>query len=175
MGEFLTFRKMVTPIVIQVIFWLGVLGVIGSALVMMTAGDQPLLGFLMLILGPLVVRIYAELLIVMFRIHGSLNELVKLSQINQGGQAPSTPTWQPSTAQPAAGYGQQGGYGQQPGGQQQSGLGQQGGYGQQPPGGPQGGYGQQGGSSSGGSTPPPDNSGPSSPPSGPPPSGPPSR
>lgn len=108
--EFLTFRKMVTPIFIQLLFWLGVIGVIGAGIVTMTAGDEPVLGILMVILGPLVVRIYAELMIVLFRIHSSLNELVKISQDNAtpGQPASGASTWQQSTAtQPATGYGQQ--------------------------------------------------------------------
>ena len=108
MSEFLTFRKMVTPFVIQLLFWLGLLGVIGTAIFMMTVGDEPLIGVLTLILGPLVVRIYAELMIVAFRIHSSLNELVKISR------ASSTPAGQPaSTWQQSAATQQPGAYGQQ--------------------------------------------------------------
>lgn len=146
--EFLTFRKMVTPIFIQLLFWLGVIGVIGAGIVTMTAGDEPVLGILMIILGPLVVRIYAELMIVLFRIHSSLNELVKISTDNAAGQPTAgASTWQQSqAAQPAPGYGQQS---------------SQQGYAQQ-----QGGYTQQ--------TPPSSNPPSSNPPQGPPPSGPPS-
>jgi len=82
MGEFLTFRKMVTPIFIQLLFWLGVIAVIGTGIFMMTLGDNVLLGVAAVLLGPIVVRIYAELLIVIFRIQGSLNELVKLQRDN---------------------------------------------------------------------------------------------
>ena len=118
--EFLTFRKMVTPIFIQLLFWLGVIGVIGAGIFTMTMGDEPVLGILMVILGPLVVRIYAELMIVLFRIHSSLNQLVKISQDNAAsGQPASGPSaWQQSATQPATGYGQQSsqqGYGQQQG------------------------------------------------------------
>lgn len=142
--EFLTFRKMVTPIFIQLLFWLGVIGVIIAGVVTMTMGDEPVLGILMVILGPLVVRIYAELMIVLFRIHSSLNQLVKISQDNaaSGQPAAGASAWQQSAAtQPATGYSQQS---------------TQQGYGQQQPG-----YTQQ--------TPPS-----STPPQGPPPSGPPS-
>ena len=119
--EFLTFRKMVTPIFIQLLFWLGVIGVIGAGIFTMTMGDEPVLGILMVILGPLVVRIYAELMIVLFRIHSSLNQLVKISQDNAatGQPAAGASAWQQSAAtQPAAGYGQQSsqqGYSQQQG------------------------------------------------------------
>ena len=99
MGEFLTFRKMVTPIFIQLLFWLGILGAIGYGVFLMTLGDNVLLGVAALVLGPIAVRIYAELLIVIFRIQGSLNELVKLQRAN--GATGATV----GSAQPPAGGG----------------------------------------------------------------------
>lgn len=119
MSEFLTFRKMITPFFIQLLFWLGVLAVIASGIFLMTAGDQLALGLMTVILGPLVVRIYAELLIVIFRIQSSLNELVKL---NRGGGAAAAAPAAPAPAQPAAGASAW----------QQSGAYDQGNYAQQP-------------------------------------------
>ena len=87
MGDFLAFRKMVTPAIIQVIFWIGVLvcviaglGAIvgGSALPSgFGGGGGALSGFLILVFGPLLVRVYCELLIVLFRIYDSLSEIQK--------------------------------------------------------------------------------------------------
>ena len=72
-GEFLSFRKFVTPAVIQVIFWLGILGVIAGSIVQMTAGGWAVLfGFISLILGSLLVRVWCELIILLFRIYDSL-------------------------------------------------------------------------------------------------------
>ncbi len=99
MGEFLTFRKMVTPIFIQLLFWLGVLGAIGTGIFMMTLGDNLILGVAVLFLGPIAVRIYAELLIVIFRIQSSLNELVKLQKEARGGL-----TGQPAASSPSGGW-----------------------------------------------------------------------
>ncbi len=76
MGEFLSFRKMITPAIIQLIFWIGVLLCVIGGLIQIVAGastyygggSMVLSGVLLILLGPLAVRIYCELLIVMFRI-----------------------------------------------------------------------------------------------------------
>ena len=80
MNEFLSFRKMITPLLIQVIFWIGVglcviaglIGIVRGAGADFGGGTLVLEGLLTLILGPLFVRIYCELLIVIFRIHEDL-------------------------------------------------------------------------------------------------------
>ncbi len=73
-GEFLSFRKMITPVIIQVIFWLGV---VGSVLVGLGAvlGGRGLYGLGLIVVGPIVVRIECELLIIMFRIHDALQDI----------------------------------------------------------------------------------------------------
>lgn len=86
MGDFLAFRRMITPVIIQAIFWIGVLLCIIGGLIQIVAGasayygggSMVLSGVLIIILGPLAVRIYCELLIVMFKI------LEELSQIRRG-------------------------------------------------------------------------------------------
>ena len=83
MNDFLAFRKMITPAVIQVIFWIGVAVCVLGGLVAIIqgaggrygGGEQVLSGVLMIILGPIAVRIYCELLIIMFRIHDRLVEI----------------------------------------------------------------------------------------------------
>ena len=87
MGDFLAFRKMVTPAIIQVIFWIGVLVCViaglgamigGSALPAGMGGGRGVLsGFLILVFGPILVRVYCELLIVLFRIYDSLSAIQK--------------------------------------------------------------------------------------------------
>ena len=78
MGDFLAFRKMLTPILIQVVFWVGVLACVIVGLTRI--GSQPLIGFLILVVGPLAVRIYCELLMVIFTINDSLVEIRKNSR-----------------------------------------------------------------------------------------------
>jgi hypothetical protein len=83
MDDFLKFRKMITPAIIQVLFWVGVaVTVIGSLITMAASFGRYgggvgtfLGGLLMLVLGPVVVRIYCELLILFFRMNETLTEI----------------------------------------------------------------------------------------------------
>ena len=83
MNDFLTFRKMITPMVIQVLFWIGVVLSVVVALVMIIGGavkgevGTALGGLLYLFLGPIMVRIYCELIIVLFRILDMLVDIKK--------------------------------------------------------------------------------------------------
>jgi hypothetical protein len=81
MKDFWAFRTMVTPVIIQIIFWIGIavclavgLGFIGSAV---TLGYKTNLykGLAVLLLGPLGVRVYCEILIIFFRINETLTEI----------------------------------------------------------------------------------------------------
>jgi hypothetical protein len=76
MGDFLRFETMITPVVIQVIFWIAVVIVIIAGIVQLTNGGWAVLtGLLTIILGPLVARIYCELVIVFFRINDHLRAI----------------------------------------------------------------------------------------------------
>ena len=83
MNEYLTFRKMITPVIIQILFWIGVAicvisGIAGIAVGTSSdfgGGEIVFAGFLTLILGPIFVRVYCELIIVMFRILDVLREI----------------------------------------------------------------------------------------------------
>lgn len=76
MDEFLNFRKMITPVVIQVVFWLGLAGnLIVSIMTMTRGGLNILFGLLMLLFGSLMVRVYCELIILFFRIYDSVRAI----------------------------------------------------------------------------------------------------
>ena len=81
MSDFWAFRTMVTPVIIQVLFWVGVMVCIIAGLVMIVMGiklpgeQMVLKGVLLAILGPLGVRVYCEILIVFFRINETLTEI----------------------------------------------------------------------------------------------------
>jgi hypothetical protein len=73
MNDFLSFRKMITPLFIQVIFWIAVvMAVIGAFGMMFQGGLNILIGLIFLVVGPFMARIYCELLIIMFRIYDEL-------------------------------------------------------------------------------------------------------
>jgi Domain of unknown function (DUF4282) len=84
MRDFWAFRTMVTPVMIQIIFWVGALicFVIGGGMIFMgisgyDAGMASYFwkGLLLFIFEPLGVRLYCELLIVLFRINETLTEI----------------------------------------------------------------------------------------------------
>lgn len=76
MNDFLGFRKMITPVVIQVVFWLGLLMNLGASIYVMSRGGLSILfGFLMIFFGSLMVRVYCELIILLFRIYDSLRAI----------------------------------------------------------------------------------------------------
>ena len=85
MSDFLTFRRMVAPVVIQIVFWLGSVAVIvfGVAGIVIGAhhnrASEVVGGFMLLLFGPLVLRLYCEVLIVAFRINDSLTDIQKLA------------------------------------------------------------------------------------------------
>ena len=67
------FDKMIVPTIITFIYWLALAGcVIGGLVTMM--GDF-LTGLAVLIIGPLLVRIYAELMMVLFKMNEALQEI----------------------------------------------------------------------------------------------------
>lgn len=92
MGDFLAFRKMITPTVIQIFFWLGIAVCVITALGVLSNGDvlaaaspinPTLTAVLILVLGPILVRIYCELLMVLFRIYESLRA-IELRKAQEG-------------------------------------------------------------------------------------------
>jgi len=73
MNYFLAFRKFITPLFIQVIFWIGVVASVITALsVMFRGGFAIIAGLIFLVIGPFIVRIECELLILLFRIYEEL-------------------------------------------------------------------------------------------------------
>ncbi len=73
MNDYLSFKKMITPLIIQIAFWIGVL--VSVVMGFVTMGEQGFLpGLFLIILGPLAVRIYCELIIIIFSINETLRE-----------------------------------------------------------------------------------------------------
>lgn len=89
--EFLTFRRMVTPVIIQVVFWIGIVLIAIAALGLMVEGSG-FLGLLVFLLGPVAWRVYVELLIVIFRIHSGIEDAnASLRTIAAGARSQEPP------------------------------------------------------------------------------------
>ncbi|MGQ9689442.1 MAG: DUF4282 domain-containing protein [Desulfobaccales bacterium] len=86
MNDFLSFRTMITPVIIQIIFWIGVVLCILGGLFYLLVGysyygtNAPIFGLLLIIFGPIGVRIYCEILIIFFRINETLTEIKHILQ-----------------------------------------------------------------------------------------------
>lgn len=80
MQDFLSFRRMLTPVIIQIVFWLGVAGCVLSGL--FTMGTSFWRGLVIIVLGPIMVRIWCELVMVVFRINETLTD-IRNHQINK--------------------------------------------------------------------------------------------
>lgn len=80
-AEFLAFRRMITPVIIQILFWIGAVLASLSGIFMMIGGirmddlSTTFFGFFIMLLGPIFVRIYCELLIVIFRMNETLTDI----------------------------------------------------------------------------------------------------
>ena len=78
--DLLKFDRMITPTIIQIIFYIGLaVAVVGGlAMILMGllsdfgGGSMVFMGLLYLVLGPIAARIYCEILIVIFKIHENL-------------------------------------------------------------------------------------------------------
>ena len=81
--DYLSFKRMITPKLVNIFFWIGTIisVVIGLGLFIISIAninsEGILIGFLAMLLGPLVIRIYCELIIVFFMINETLTDISK--------------------------------------------------------------------------------------------------
>lgn len=74
MKDILSFKKMITPVIIEVIFYVGVLFIVAGGLIALFR-HQYLTGIFMIIVCPVIIRIICELMILTFRIYDRLTEI----------------------------------------------------------------------------------------------------
>ncbi len=100
LSDFLTFDKMITPTILKVIYYVLMVVVllagIAALFAALMSGRQMLAGLfsalIFLVLGPLMVRMYCELLAVLFEIHKNLREINDRGRQTTGyPQAPPPP------------------------------------------------------------------------------------
>jgi hypothetical protein len=91
---------MITPIILEALFWLGVTAcVIAGFVILYTANtggyahptSRAILGILLIFVGPLLVRIYVELLILFFRMNESLTDVRNHLLRQASDQEPDVP------------------------------------------------------------------------------------
>ncbi|MBI4739515.1 DUF4282 domain-containing protein [Candidatus Woesearchaeota archaeon] len=89
-GDFLEFRKMLTPVIIKAIFWLGSIISVIAGIVTLVGGlsgvrggyyqqgnaGAVVMGFLMIILGPVAIRIWCEIMILFFQMNDTLTDIL---------------------------------------------------------------------------------------------------
>jgi hypothetical protein len=83
LDDFWAFRTMLTPLLVQVIFWIGVLACVAVGayhIIQARSGDawnriEVLRGIAWIVFGPLAVRLVCEVVILFFRMNETLTEI----------------------------------------------------------------------------------------------------
>jgi len=73
MKDFLNYKYMITPGILKLLSYIAMVGCVIAGI--FTAFVEPMSGIAMIILGPILARIYTELMLVMFEIHNELKSL----------------------------------------------------------------------------------------------------
>ena len=72
-SDFVSFRQMITPVIVRILFWVGVVVVFLVGLKVMMTEDFGG-GLILMVAGPVVVRIVSEVILVPFLIHDRLTK-----------------------------------------------------------------------------------------------------
>lgn len=75
MRDFFTFKKMLMPFIIQIIFWLGSLICIAAGISIIIFKHSIASGISIIILSPIVLRLICEIIIVFFKINQTLKNI----------------------------------------------------------------------------------------------------
>ncbi len=83
--DFLLFRKMITPVIIEIFFWIGsiIIVILGISYIYFNSEKyfgyyesiQVLIGWTIILVGPILWRVLCELMILFFRIYETLNDI----------------------------------------------------------------------------------------------------
>jgi hypothetical protein len=101
--DYIRFRSMVAPAIIQIFFWIGAIGsiVVGALIVTGSVGGLVgrflennggfYIGLVILILGPIVARVSAEMMIVFFRLYETMISMDQRLQTMEATEHASIP------------------------------------------------------------------------------------
>ena len=78
MKNFLMFRKMLSPILIQLLFWAAIILFVYTAVTDFLSHESVFNVLMIIVLGTLAARIVCELLILFFRINDNLEEIKQI-------------------------------------------------------------------------------------------------
>ena len=73
MSDFLSYKYMITPGILKILSYIAMVGCVIAGI--FTAFVEPISGIGMIVLGPILARIYTELMLVIFEIHNELKKL----------------------------------------------------------------------------------------------------
>ena len=73
MKDFLNYKYMITPGILKLLSYIAMVGCVIAGI--FTLFVEPVSGIGMIVLGPIVARIYTELMLVIFEIHSELKSL----------------------------------------------------------------------------------------------------
>ena len=73
MKDFLNYKYMITPGILKILSYIAMIGCVIAGI--FTAFVEPISGIGMIVLGPIVTRIYTELMLVIFEIHSELKKI----------------------------------------------------------------------------------------------------
>lgn len=78
MNEFLGFDELVTPSIISIIYWIGIVGIVLSVLVSLFGGFTAFVASLIGgAIGLVLWRVWCEVMLILFRIHDDLRQIAR--------------------------------------------------------------------------------------------------
>lgn len=86
--DYLFFRRMFIPFLIEFVFWIGILASVVTGIANFYQGFV-VQGLVTIIVGPILVRMICEYFIVLFRINDTLTDIKELMAKRVDGQAPT--------------------------------------------------------------------------------------
>ncbi|HHY21208.1 MAG TPA: DUF4282 domain-containing protein [Bacilli bacterium] len=95
MQKYISFDRMITPTIIKIIFWIAIVFSVITGLGMIVSGlssyygsgAQVFMGIVTIVVGPLLARVYCELLIVIFKMQESLTDIRSLLEKQQNNDS----------------------------------------------------------------------------------------